>query len=97
LPGYTASKAAIHGVTRGLARDFGPDRIRANTIIPGWVMTERQLEHWYDEEGEKFLQVRQCLQDHVKPHDVAYMAMFLASDDSAMCTSQNYSVDAGWI
>jgi NAD(P)-dependent dehydrogenase (short-subunit alcohol dehydrogenase family) len=96
MPAYTASKAAIHGLTRGFARDFGGYGIRANTIVPGWVMTRRQKELWFDEEGRKLRSIRQCIDADVNPHDVARMALFLASDDSKMCTAQNFIVDAGW-
>jgi len=96
FPAYTASKAATHGMTRGFARDFGSYGIRANTVVPGWVMTERQKTLWYDAEGEAELQRRQCLSEHVMPHDLARMVLFLASDDSRMCTAQNFVVDAGW-
>src|SRR4029079_9213430 len=61
MPAYTTSKAAVHGLTRGLARDFGPFNIRANTVSPGWVMTERQKKLWLDAEGEKQIDVRQGL------------------------------------
>ena len=96
MPAYTTSKAAIHGLTRGLARDLGPFNIRANTISPGWVMTERQKKLWLDAEGEKQIDVRQCLKGRLQPEDLANMALFLASDDAKMITSQNLVVDAGW-
>lgn len=96
MPAYTAAKASIHGLTRGFARDFGPHGIRANTIVPGWVMTKRQRELWFDDEGRKLRAVRQCIDADVNPHDIARMALFLASDDSKMCTAQNFVVDGGW-
>src|SRR5215471_14383465 len=46
MPAYTTAKAAVHGLTRGMARDLGQDGIRVNTVVPGWVMTERQLKLW---------------------------------------------------
>lgn len=96
MPAYTAAKASIHGLTRGFARDFGSYGIRANTIVPGWVMTRRQRELWFDETGRKLRAMRQCIDGDVNPHDIARMALFLASDDSKMCTAQNFIVDAGW-
>ena len=96
-PAYATCKAAVEGLTRSLARDLGPDRIRVNTIIPGWVMTERQMRLWLDAEGEAEIARRQCLKDKLQPDDVARMALFLAADDSRMCTAQNFIVDAGWI
>jgi D-xylose 1-dehydrogenase len=97
MPAYTTSKAAVHGLTRGLARDFGPFNIRANTISPGWVMTERQKKLWLTAEGEKQMDELQCLKGRLQPEDVANMALFLASDDAKMITSQNLIVDAGWV
>ena len=96
-PAYATCKAAVEGLTRSLARDLGPDRIRVNTVIPGWVMTERQMRLWLDAEGEAEIARRQCLKDMLQPEDVARMALFLAADDSRMCTAQNFIVDAGWI
>jgi NAD(P)-dependent dehydrogenase (short-subunit alcohol dehydrogenase family) len=97
MPGYTTAKAAIMGLTRGLARDFGPDNIRVNSIAPGWVMTERQLELWLDEEGERELMRRQCLKRKLYPDDMARIALFLAADDSSAMTNQTYIADAGWV
>lgn len=95
-PVYTTTKAAVSGLTRGLARDLGPYNIRVNTVTPGWVMTERQLTMWVDEEGEKLIDQNQCLKGRVAPWHVARMVLFLASDDAAMCTAQEYIVDGGW-
>lgn len=97
MTGYTTSKAALEGMTRGLARDLGRDNIRINTLIPGWVMTERQLRDWVNEDTLKDIQRSQCLKHQLMPEDVCAMALFLASDDSRMCTGQNFIVDGGWI
>lgn len=94
---YTASKAAMHGLSRGLARDFGPAHIRINTLVPGWVMTQRQLDKWVDAEAEKLIDRSQCLPGRVMPGDIANMALFLAADDSAMITAQSFIVDGGWV
>ncbi len=93
---YTTSKAAVHGLTRGLARDWGIDHIRVNTVVPGWVMTERQIELWLDADGERQLLENQCLKEKLYPPDIARMVLWLAADDSRMCTAQNFIVDAGW-
>jgi NAD(P)-dependent dehydrogenase (short-subunit alcohol dehydrogenase family) len=95
-PAYTTAKAAVHGLTRGMARDLGPDGIRVNTVLPGWVMTERQKKLWLDEAGEKLLDQEQCLKGRIQPVDVARLVMFLASDDARMCTAQEFTVDGGW-
>ena len=96
MPAYTTSKAAVHGLTRGLARDLGPFNIRANTVSPGWVMTERQKKLWLTVEGERQIDQMQCLKGRLQPEDLANMVLFLASDDARMITSQNFVVDAGW-
>ena len=97
LPLYAMAKAAIEGLTRALARDLGPDNIRVNCIVPGWVMTERQLTHWVSEEARERIRRMQCLPGLVQPEDIAHMATWLASDDSRMCTSQSFVVDGGWV
>ena len=95
MPAYTTAKAAVEGLTRGMARDLGPDRIRVNTVIPGWIMTERQITLWLTPEAEKNLMQVQCLKEKLAPADVTRMVLWLASDDSRMCTAQLWVVDAG--
>ena len=97
MPAYTAAKAAMNGLTRGLARDLGGDGIRVNTIAPGWVMTPRQLELWVDDEGRRRMAEGQCLPGHVMPDDLAQMALFLASDAAKMISAQEFIVDGGWV
>lgn len=96
-PCYAIAKSSVNGLTRGLARPLGQDRIRINTVSPGWVMTERQVKLWLDAQGEEELKRNQCLPDRLQPHDIARMVLFLASDDAAMCTAQEFKVDAGWV
>jgi len=96
MPVYTTSKAAVQGLTRSLARDFGPFNIRVNTLVPGWVMTEKQLRHRLDDEGRAAIAKGQCLAQPLMPAHIARMALFLAADDSAMCTAQDFVVDGGW-
>lgn len=97
MPAYTTAKAAVHGMTRSFARDLGEHRIRVNTVVPGWVMTERQKELWVTEEAIEKHRARQCLPDLIEPVYLARMVLFLASDDAAMCTANNYMVEAGSI
>ncbi|SHO61138.1 NAD(P)-dependent dehydrogenase, short-chain alcohol dehydrogenase family [Pseudoxanthobacter soli DSM 19599] len=97
MPAYTTAKSAVQGLTRGLARDYGPFRIRLNMLVPGWVMTERQLTLWVTPEGEAEIDRNQCIKDRVMPEDIADMALFLGSDASSKCTSQEFIVDGGWI
>jgi D-xylose 1-dehydrogenase len=96
-PCYAIAKSSVNGLTRGLARSLGKDRIRINTVSPGWVMTERQIELWLNEESEQELKRSQCLPDKLQPHDIARMVLFLAADDGAMCTAHEFKVDAGWL
>ena len=97
MPVYTSAKAAVHGMTRAFARDLGPHRIRVNTVVPGWVMTERQKQLWATPEALERHRRRQCLPDLIEPVYLARMVLFLASDDAAMCTANNYMVEAGSI
>ena len=96
MPAYTTSKAAVQGLTRGLARDLGPFNIRVNTVVPGWVMTERQRTLWLTPDGERQMDEQQCLPGRLQGADLARMVLFLAADDSRLCTAQNFIVDAGW-
>jgi NAD(P)-dependent dehydrogenase (short-subunit alcohol dehydrogenase family) len=95
MPAYTTAKAAVEGLTRGMARDLGPDRIRVNTVVPGWIMTERQKSLWLTPDAEANLMRAQCLKDKLVPADVTRLVLWLASDDSRMCTGQLWVVDAG--
>ena len=96
MAAYTMAKASVQGLTRSLARDYGKQHIRANTLVPGWVMTERQLTHWVTPEAEKEIDAGQALAGRVMPAHIADMALFLASDASAMCSAQEFVVDGGW-
>jgi D-xylose 1-dehydrogenase len=96
LPVYSISKAAVCGLTRTQAREYGPFGIRVNTLLPGAVWTERQIKLWYTPEFEKEVMTGQCLNARILPEDIANMALFLASDAAAKCTAQDFTVDAGW-
>ena len=97
FPAYATAKAAVHGLTRTMARDLGRHRIRVNTVVPGWIMTERQKDLWVTEEALAKQLDRQCLPDPIDPVYVARMVLFLASDDAAMCSAQNFMVEGGSI
>lgn len=96
-PMYAMAKSAVHGLVNGLARELGRDHIRINALVPGWVITEKQKRLWLDEEGEAQIRRAQCLPGHLQADDLARMALFLAADDSRMCTGQNFIVDGGWV
>lgn len=97
MPCYTTAKSAVQGLTRSLARDLGPHNIRVNAVVPGWIMTQRQLDLWLNPESEAELMTRQCLKRKLVPDDVARVVLFFASDDAGACTNQNYIVDGGWV
>lgn len=97
MPCYTTAKSAVEGLTRSLARAMGPDNIRVNTVLPGWIITKRQEELWLDDEGEKSILENQCLQRKLVPDDMVGPILFLASDAAAACTNQRFIVDGGWV
>jgi len=96
-PMYAMAKAAVHGLVNGLARELGHDRIRINALVPGWVITEKQRRLWLDAEGEAEIARVQCLPGYLMADDLARAALFLAADDSRMCTGQDFIVDGGWV
>jgi D-xylose 1-dehydrogenase len=96
LPLYETAKAAAHGLTRSMARELGKSGIRVNTLSPGATITQRQLKLWIDAASLAGIEAEQALAGHVYPDDVSRMALFLASDDSAMISAQQFLVDGGW-
>ena len=96
IPIYETAKAATHGLTRAMAGELGRSGIRVNSLVPGAVITERQLALWLDDAALAAIKAGQALDGLVMPDDVARMALFLAADDSAMITGQQFLVDAGW-
>ncbi|MEM9523517.1 MAG: SDR family oxidoreductase [Pseudomonadota bacterium] len=94
-PIYTAANSGINGLTRSLAREFGPDRIRVNALAPGWVLTQRQKALWVTEEGLRAHLDRQCLKDALEPGDIVGGVLFLASASSRMMTGQALVIDGG--
>ena len=97
FPAYTTAKAAVHGLTRTMARDLGKHRVRVNAVVPGWIMTDRQKTLWVKPDTLEAHLKRQCLPDPIDPVYVARMVLFLASDDSAMCSANSYMVEGGSI
>ena len=97
MAAYTAAKSGVVGLTRSFARDLGEFNIRVNSVVPGWIMTERQIEKWLTPESEKELMKSQCLKRKLVPADVARAVLFFSSNESSACTNQSYIVDGGWI
>ena len=97
MPCYTTAKSAIQGLTRGLARDLGSKNIRVNCVVPGWIMTQRQMDMWLTPESEKELMERQCIKRKLIPEDIANFVLFMASNEASACSNQTYIVDGGWL
>jgi NAD(P)-dependent dehydrogenase (short-subunit alcohol dehydrogenase family) len=95
FPGYAIAKSGVEGITRTMAREFGPHGITVNTVLPGWVPTERQLTKWWTPEGEAQTMTDQAIKRRIEPREFAQMVLFLAADDGAACTAQQFLVDGG--
>ena len=95
MPGYVTAKAGLVGMTKALARDYGDSEIRVNAILPGWVVTDRQLQTWLTPEAEADWMKQVALKKRLQPVDVANLALFLAADDSRMITGQSFTIDGG--
>ncbi|MEZ5997938.1 MAG: SDR family oxidoreductase [Hyphomonas sp.] len=95
LPAYVAAKSAILGLTKSLARAAGPDRIRVNAVVPGWVLTEKQRRLWLTEEAHAGWRAACALKEDIQAEDVANLVLFLASDDARMITGQSVVIDSG--
>jgi NAD(P)-dependent dehydrogenase (short-subunit alcohol dehydrogenase family) len=94
---YKTAKSAVVGLTRALARELGPRDIRVNCVIPGWIMTQRQIDLWLNPDSEAELMRRQCVKRRLVPEDIANVVLFMASDDSSAMSAQSYLVDGGWV
>lgn len=95
MPGYVAAKSALNGLSKSLANEYGADGIRVNSIMPGWVATDRQIENYLTPQAHAEWQKSLALKETLSPIHVANMALFLAADDSEMVTGQAFVVDAG--
>lgn len=94
-PAYTTANGGITAMTRSLAREFGPDRIRVNALAPGWVLTDKQLEMWASPEDLDSHMEKMCLKEHLKPEDIVGGTLFLASSASKAMTGQTMIIDGG--
>lgn len=95
MPGYVTAKSAIIGLTKSLAKELGVNNIRVNCILPGWVVTEKQLKLWLTPEAEKNWMEQVSLKKRIRPEDVANLALFLAAEESSMITGQKFIIDGG--
>ena len=96
-PLYAMAKAAVHGFVNGMARELGQQHIRINSLVPGWVITDKQARLWLDDAGREEIARTQCMPGFLTADDLARAALFLAADDSRMCTGQDFIVDGGWV
>ena len=97
MAAYTAAKSGVVGLTRSFARDLGEYNIRVNSVVPGWTITERQLEKWLTPESEAEMMKKQCIKKRLMPSDISKAVLFFSSDQSSGCTNQSYVVDNGWL
>ncbi|MDM9647590.1 SDR family oxidoreductase [Rhizobium sp. S163] len=95
FPAYTTAKAAIIGLTKSLAGKLGPDNIRVNCILPGMIVTERQMKLWLTEEGIAGMIERQCIKRVLQADAIVGPCLFLASDGASAVTAQSLIVDGG--
>jgi NAD(P)-dependent dehydrogenase (short-subunit alcohol dehydrogenase family) len=95
FPGYAIAKSGVEGITRTMARTFGPHNVRVNTVLPGWCVTDRQIDKWWSPEGEEGTMNDQALKKRIYPDEFAQMVLFLAADDGGACTAQSFLVDGG--
>lgn len=96
MSAYVATKGAVLGFSRSLARELGPRGIRVNTLSPGWIMTDRQLREFVTPEAKRTIRRSQCIPDFLQPDDIAEVALFLASHSSRSITGQELLCDRGW-
>ncbi len=97
MAAYTAAKSGVVGMTRSFARDLGQYNIRVNSVVPGWTITERQIEKWLTPESEADMMKKQCIKKRLMPSDIAKAVLFFSSNQSSGCTNQSYIVDNGWL
>lgn len=95
FPGYAIAKSGVEGITRTMARTFGPHNVRVNTVLPGWCATEKQLDMWWTPEGEAQTLADQALKRRIYPDEFVQMVLWLAADDGGACTAQSFMVDGG--
>ena len=95
---YVASKGAMLGLTKSLARELGPFGINVNSVAPGAVVSEAENRVFGDklQEYNDWVLDRQCLKTRIQPEQVANLVHFLVSPSSDLISGQNISIDGGW-
>lgn len=96
VPVYGTCKAAIMGLTRSQSKEFGPFNIRINSVMPGAIATQRQIDEVLTDEYRAEVFKAQSLQRHLTPMDVAKVIVFLGSEEASGVTGSSYTVDGGW-
>lgn len=96
VPVYTTCKAAIMGLTRAQSKEFGQYNIRINSVMPGAIATQRQIDEVLTEEYRAEVFRAQSLQRDLTPMDVAKVIVFLGSEEASGVTGSTYTVDGGW-
>ncbi|KAI0444755.1 hypothetical protein F4803DRAFT_226951 [Xylaria telfairii] len=97
LPVYTLCKAAVMGMTRTHSKEFGKWGIRVNSVMPGAIATQRQIDEVLTPEYRAEVMAAQTIQRDLTPEEVARLILFLAADDSSAITGSSYVVDGGWV
>lgn len=95
---YVASKGAMLGLTKSMARELGPLGINVNAVAPGAVVSEAEQRVFADrlQEYNDWVLDRQCIKKRIQPADVADLVHFLVSPASDMISGQNFAIDGGW-
>ena len=95
---YIASKGAMYGLTKSMARELGPHGINVNAVSPGAIVSEAEERVFGDrlQEYNDWVLDRQCLKSRILPQHVADLVHFLVSPASDRITGQNYRIDGGW-
>ena len=95
---YIASKGAMYGLVKGLARELGHHGINVNGVNPGAIVSEAEWRHFgaKREEYHRWILERQCLKRRIEPGDVANLILFLSSSQADLITGQDIHCDGGW-
>ena len=96
-PVYVTCKAAVMGMTKTHSKEFGKYGIRVNSIMPGAIATERQIQEVLSDEYRAEVMAAQTMKRDLMPEEIAKVMLFLASDDSSAITGGSFVADGGWV